>query len=1087
MKEIKISQKAHKILGVTFFLLVIIAVKSWHLCIIQKEDRQELAKKPKRKSTLCHSNRGIIYDRFSLPVAINKICYNASIYYSDIKQLPYIKWVKEEDKKIKTYPRREHIAKISKILSKELGIDEMKIEDLIHSKASLFPHTPFVIKENISQEKYFRLRMLERDFLGICAEITSTRHYPNNKSACDIIGYLGAINKKEYLSVANEIKTLLTYLEQIKNHEEPLSISGFDNLEQIENRILELKNKSYRINDFVGKAGIEKKYEEHLRGNHGKKIFEVDINGNFLKELPESINPTSGKSLQLSISSQLQEFVESLLTIDEKKRNGESRFWDPSIQKSIPLKQPWVKGGAIVVIDPKTGQIISLASYPRFDPNDFSSNKTENIHKWLESKNSIQKIWDGKENLSREYFSTVSNNFYNDQIQLSWELFLDTILPQECFVKNQLDKIKNIKSAIKLQEDIEALLYFTGEKNASIVFDCLYLEKDNHIISHKIILPSKRENILKNLEKHQQDITPIKNRIDKYLLQIPHNKDKMLLIDLCRLSVNSTLFSDELINQVGDIDLSSYWKITKSLFYFDDFIKKQLTPLFYENFYKKWANENKRSFIKQKRKEEKEKNIKYPKPYADYLKEFEKKLFKNFWDENRLSFLITLIKGKVLIFNDNPDLLDSFYSILINHNKKLDEKNDENYLVLKNAISNLSSRHCFDFFKTIRSFSNLERPLLGKYRTNRKTFQTEQDLASSFYPQYGFGYGRSQAFRQSAPLGSLFKLITGYGALQEKYNTKNYKNINKYDLNPLTIVDLVKWDSKAQKGGSLVVGYNLNGSPLTRFYKGGRLPKSSHSDVGRIDITGALEQSSNPYFALLASEHVSSIDKLLETAKDFGFGSKTNINLPGEITGHLPKDLQMNKTGLYSFAIGQHSLVVTPLQTCLMLSSLASMGKVFKPTLLKENAQIKKDLQIPKQIRDLLFEGMDKVINGKRGNARAEAIKSLHLNKDLFQTYVDLRHQFIGKTSTAEIMYNPYILPSFLAEKYKHIWFGSISFTPKNENDKKISFDPKLWDNPELVIVIYLRYGSGGKEAAPIAAQIIKKYRELKKEHEKKL
>ena len=77
----------------------------------------------------------------------------------------------------------------------------------------------------------------------------------------------------------------------------------------------------------------------------------------------------------------------------------------------------------------------------------------------------------------------------------------------------------------------------------------------------------------------------------------------------------------------------------------------------------------------------------------------------------------------------------------------------------------------------------------------------------------------------------------------------------------------------------------------------------------------------------------------------------------------------------------------------------------------------------------------------------------------------------IGKTGTAEILFNPYINPSSTPQMYKHIWFGSIAF------------DSSRWEHPELVVVVYLRYGDAGKEAAPLAAQMIRKWRELKKLH----
>ena len=83
---------------------------------------------------------------------------------------------------------------------------------------------------------------------------------------------------------------------------------------------------------------------------------------------------------------------------------------------------------------------------------------------------------------------------------------------------------------------------------------------------------------------------------------------------------------------------------------------------------------------------------------------------------------------------------------------------------------------------------------------------------------------------------------------------------------------------------------------------------------------------------------------------------------------------------------------------------------------------------------------------------------------------------FIGKTSTAEITENPYMYPSSKAEMYKHIWFGGISFC-KHETREQ------TWDDPELVVIVFLRFGDAGKEAAPLAFKMVKKFKELQKEN----
>jgi cell division protein FtsI/penicillin-binding protein 2 len=81
---------------------------------------------------------------------------------------------------------------------------------------------------------------------------------------------------------------------------------------------------------------------------------------------------------------------------------------------------------------------------------------------------------------------------------------------------------------------------------------------------------------------------------------------------------------------------------------------------------------------------------------------------------------------------------------------------------------------------------------------------------------------------------------------------------------------------------------------------------------------------------LLATDYLPKPEVLNDTARLFGFGEKTGIDLPGEIAGCLPKDLKTNRTGLYSYAMGQHAFVSTPLQTALFFASLCQ-GHLYKP------------------------------------------------------------------------------------------------------------------------------------------------------------
>ena len=134
---------------------------------------------------------------------------------------------------------------------------------------------------------------------------------------------------------------------------------------------------------------------------------------------------------------------------------------------------------------------------------------------------------------------------------------------------------------------------------------------------------------------------------------------------------------------------------------------------------------------------------------------------------------------------------------------------------------------------------------------------------------------------------------------------------------------------------------------------------------------------------------------------------------------------------------------------------------------------------MPHEIRNMILEGLDRVVSSSEGSARPNVISKLRRDAKLSEEYINSFHQFVGKTSTAEFMYNPNIYPSSKAQKYKNIWFGAISFEKPKDNESK----KQIWEKPELVIVVELNFGSGGKEAAPLAFQIVQKYRELKEKN----
>jgi len=111
-------------------------------------------------------------------------------------------------------------------------------------------------------------------------------------------------------------------------------------------RLTKLEDYGYKTKDIVGFGGIEEKYDYYLRPDEGGLSFEVDHKGKFVRVLGFK-PPTNGKDVQLTLDLKVQKIVEAALT--DKK-------------------------GAVVVMDPSTGEIRAMASFPNFEPGLFNKN-----------------------------------------------------------------------------------------------------------------------------------------------------------------------------------------------------------------------------------------------------------------------------------------------------------------------------------------------------------------------------------------------------------------------------------------------------------------------------------------------------------------------------------------------------------------------------------------------------------------------------------------------------------------------------------------------------------------------------------------
>ncbi|MEP7203955.1 MAG: penicillin-binding transpeptidase domain-containing protein [Ilumatobacteraceae bacterium] len=212
---------------------------------------------------------------------------------------------------------------------------------------------PLPLKEGVDEDTVTYIKERSEDFPGIQIVEQWKRVYPYSPLASHVVGYLGPITK-----------------ETKKQYEDA----------------------GYNTNELVGAFGVELSMESALHGSWGRQVFEVDAAGGIVHELlDEHVDPVAGKDIQLTIDLDMQQYAEQALEtklfqrrhlptdilgqdvaahnpIDPKKPEGIERVYSSSkefgTQEWIQYKAP---AGSVVIENNSNGQIIAMASYPRFD------------------------------------------------------------------------------------------------------------------------------------------------------------------------------------------------------------------------------------------------------------------------------------------------------------------------------------------------------------------------------------------------------------------------------------------------------------------------------------------------------------------------------------------------------------------------------------------------------------------------------------------------------------------------------------------------------------------------------------------------
>lgn len=1044
-----IPEKANQILYVIICALVMIGLRIWYLAVMQHEARGQEAGRSRRHLMIEPAMRGTIRDRFHTVLAANTIDYRVGVFWPPIQEIPR----KIVDNGQKRLLRKEYVRALANMLGKALSIDPLHVEDTIYSYAVFSQATPVILKTGLSERQYYTLNLAAKDWPGLVVERAPKRWYPRGRSGCHVVGYTAPLSRQEYDRTVAEIRVLKEYVEGVERGEERDLPHGIASFFAAKERLMALERRSYGLNDEIGKMGVEATFETQLRGLAGKKYVITNAFGEVLREAAGSRDPVPGTRLVLTISAELQEWCEKLLAQSEVDRYH--RLDNDSDKQARGAKNPFVRGGAIVAIDPKTAEVVACASYPRFDPNDFvrpppSMHAKMPSHKtsvWLEGDAYVQKVWDLEWPMAREESDATS--FSEHRVWMTWETFVKMVLPASEPAVALLSSTLSVRRLLQLQEEM-------GN-------------------------------------------TP-------------------LVVDLTRLLVRQEELSDDVRHVLAPLSINALRYLISVKVAFAEMLKHELEDGFTSGPFQEWRDLHGTEFLAEKRREEKAAFL-APRPYLPYLDKERSRQYAAWWKEHGDTILLSAfsVSGPALpewVQQSTKRCVTAFSQSGLHKERK------EGLLLLSSLVKQLNKDDGLRLLSALKGYDGLTHPLLAHYTSTARGRPpaTGQDLIRSFLSLRSSPLA-SFCHMQPSAQGSIFKLVVAYAALHQQlerlHGEEGGLRPNFFHMR----------DQTFHSGGRVFIGLDSNGRPIPQLYKGGRLPRSADSTLGELDLVRAIGRSSNPYFSLLAADFLASPQLLIDASRTFGYGEKTGIALPSEASGRLPADLEENRTGLYTTAIGQHTLTSTPLQSAVMLSALATCGDVLIPRLVRmaigpevlslqqfrdgstypgrdlmkavgvdvpiwlarsvdvskhhiqvTTRRIKRHVEMTRTERNLIFEGMAASAEHAIHDGR---LRQLFAHRPgLLEVLYSMRGQMVGKSSTAEsyerlgagIGQKPYM--------YNHTWFGGIFFPEDGKG--ALPFEQA---DAELIVVVFLRYGSYGKDAAPLAASVAAQWRQIQRRH----
>jgi penicillin-binding protein 2 len=308
----------------TIFVIIAVIIgfylfRLFDLQILQGKSFLSQADNNRTKTISVQTQRGIIFDRNGYVLASNAASYNVTIVPASLPtdegatQEIYRKLSDLIGVPVTHGVLNDETAKLFKPCETDFGITE-----IVYIGSTNAPYTPIQIKCNIDETTAMTIREKAVDWPGVAIETQPVRDYPTGSLTADVIGFLGPIPASQQQVFVDK---------------------GF-----VLNR------------DKVGYAGIESSMQDFLGGTNGQRTVEVDAARQEIRDLVPPKDAIPGLNVKLTIDTRLQAVAQEALV-------GEINFWNRYLNTTMSTN------GVVIAINPKTGEILAMVSYPSYENN----------------------------------------------------------------------------------------------------------------------------------------------------------------------------------------------------------------------------------------------------------------------------------------------------------------------------------------------------------------------------------------------------------------------------------------------------------------------------------------------------------------------------------------------------------------------------------------------------------------------------------------------------------------------------------------------------------------------------------------------